>query len=162
LIFILKNELQSCFHRLKGRTKKLTTDKIMNAGELIKELKFRTSRSSGKGGQHVNKVETRVELIFDVAASRVLTDREKAMIKDRLSNKISNEGLFQVSSQAKRSQLLNRQEVTNKFIKLVEKALIPKKVRRKKKPTKGMIEKRLKRKKIHGEKKALRQKVQRP
>ncbi|MGB0863589.1 MAG: alternative ribosome rescue aminoacyl-tRNA hydrolase ArfB [Saprospiraceae bacterium] len=134
----------------------------MNTAELVKELKFRTSRSSGKGGQHVNKVETRVELIFNVAASNALAAHEKAIIKDRLSNKISNEGLFQISSQAKRSQLLNRQEATNKFLKLIEKALIPKKVRKKKKPTKGMIEKRLKKKKIHGEKKALRQKVQHP
>ncbi len=124
-----------------------------------KELKYKTSRSSGKGGQHVNKVETRVELHFDVRHSYVLTEDEKEIVLEKLQNRISKDGILQVVSQAKRSQLLNKQFATHKFIHLLEKALMPEKERIPTKPTKGMKEKRLKVKKQQSQKKAMRKKV---
>ena len=131
----------------------------MSRKALINEVKYKTSRSSGKGGQHVNKVETRVELHFDVEKSYVLNEDEKAIIREKLSNRISNAGILQVVSQAKRSQLLNRENATDKFIHLIEQALIPQKERIPTKPSKGMVRKRLKAKKQQSEKKAMRQKV---
>ena len=131
----------------------------MTTKDLKKELRFQTTRSSGKGGQHVNKVETRVELHFDVNNSEVFNEQEKKIISDKLANRISKEGILQLSSQAKRSQLLNKQQVTNKFFKLIEKALAPEKERIPTKPTKAMIAKRLNDKKIRSEKKAMRGKI---
>lgn len=131
----------------------------MRNRDFRKELKYKTSRSSGSGGQHVNKVETRVELHFDVINSYVLTEDEKEIILEKLQNRISKEGILQVSSQAKRSQLLNKQFATNKFFNLLEKAVKPQKERIPTKPKKGMIERRLKKKKIQSAKKALRAKV---
>jgi len=123
------------------------------------ELKYKTSRSSGSGGQHVNKVETRVELHFDVAKSYVLTEDEKQIIFEKLQNRISKNGILQVSSQAKRSQVLNKENATDKFLNLLEKALKPEKKRIKTKPSRGMKERRLKKKRVVSEKKALRGKV---
>lgn len=131
----------------------------MDTKTIKRELKYQTSRSSGKGGQHVNKVETRVELFFDVDNSEGMTTSEKNLIREKLQGRISNMGLLQVSSQAKRSQLLNRQKATNKFFQLLEQALTPEKERIPTKPTKSMEEKRLKSKRIRAEKKALRGKV---
>jgi len=124
-----------------------------------KEFTFRMSRSSGKGGQHVNKVSTRVELLFDLFDSKVLNEDEKDLIQKNLMAIISQEGIIQISSQATRSQLRNKEDAIEKFFQKIEKALHIEKPRKKTKKSKSKNEKRLKEKKIQAEKKATRKKV---
>ena len=123
---------------------------------LKNELSFRTSRSGGPGGQNVNKVSTKVELLFYVEESLVLNDDEKAILMDKLSNRISIDGILTISSSETRSQFKNKQIVIEKFRELITEALKPPKVRRMTKVPKGAKEKRLKTKKIIAEKKDLR------
>lgn len=127
--------------------------------ELEKEIRFRMSRASGKGGQHVNKVSTRVELLFDVLNSVYLTEDEKALVIKNLAAIISQNGILQIASQSSRSQLRNKEDAKEKFFEKLEKALTVEKPRKKTKKPKSINEKRLKKKKIQGDKKTLRQKV---
>ncbi len=132
----------------------------MNISDLHKELKFRTSRSSGSGGQHVNKVETRVELLFDVNASQELDVEQKTRIWAKLENRINKEGMLIISSQDSRSQLKNKNMTIQKFDEFIKKALSKeKKKKRKAKPFVADQKKRLNAKKKRSEKKALRKKV---
>ena len=127
--------------------------------DLEKEFSFRMSRSSGKGGQHVNKVSTRVELLFDVLNSEILTEREKNLVIRNLAAIISQNGILQIASQDSRSQLRNKENAKAKFFEKLEKALTVEKPRKKTRKPKSLNEKRLKKKKIQGEKKSTRQKV---
>jgi ribosome-associated protein len=127
--------------------------------DLEKEFSFRMSRSSGKGGQHVNKVSTRVELLFDVLNSEILTEREKNLVIKNLAAIISQNGILQIASQDSRSQLRNKENAKAKFFEKLEKALTVEKPRKKTTKPKSLNEKRLKKKKIQGEKKSTRQKV---
>ena len=127
--------------------------------ELEKEISFRMSRASCKGGQHVNKVSTRVELLFDVLNSESLTEDEKTLVIKNLAAIISQNGILQIASQSSRSQLRNKEDAKEKFFEKLEKALTVEKPRKKTKKPKSLNEKRLKEKKIHGEKKVLRKKV---
>ncbi len=127
--------------------------------ELEKEFSFRMSRSSGKGGQHVNKVSTRVELLFDVLNSENLTDEEKGLVIRNLAAIISQNGILQIASQDSRSQLRNKENAKAKFFERLAKALTVEKPRKKTRKPKSLNEKRLKEKKITGEKKVSRQKV---
>jgi len=133
---------------------------MINLSDLRPELKFRTSRSSGSGGQHVNKVETRVELLFDVNASRVLTDNQKRLVLKNLNNRINKDGIFQISVQDSRSQATNRDKAERKFYQLIKKALLPPKKRKKVKPLVAEREKRLQKKKKRSEVKAMRKKIE--
>lgn len=126
---------------------------------LNKEVGYRTSRSSGAGGQHVNKVSTKVELVFDVDASRVLTEEQKAVIHTKLKNRISREGLLTLQCDETRSQVKNKEIVFERFITLIKEALKPEKERKPTKPTKASVEKRLKEKKKKSEKKDFRKPV---
>ncbi|MFN8288341.1 MAG: alternative ribosome rescue aminoacyl-tRNA hydrolase ArfB [Chitinophagales bacterium] len=118
------------------------------------ELQFRTSRSGGKGGQNVNKTETKVELIFRVADSAVLNEKEKQLVLARWQNRINAEGEFLLSSSEDRSQLGNKEKVIAKFYKMLQKALTPEKKRIATKVPKEIKETILKKKKDHGKKKA--------
>ncbi len=123
---------------------------------LKKEVRYRTSRSSGAGGQHVNKVSTKVELIFDVENSETLTEEQQAIIRVKLKNRISKEGLLLLQCDETRSQVKNKEIVCNRFINLIEEALKPEKERKPTVPTKTSVEKRLKDKKKKSGKKELR------
>jgi len=126
--------------------------------ELVKEVKYRTSRSSGAGGQHVNKVSTKVELLFHVERSEVLTEEQKSVIRNKLKNRISKDGLLMLYCDETRSQAKNKEIVFERFMELIEDALKPKKKRKPTKPTRSSIEKRLKEKKKKSDKKDKRKK----
>jgi ribosome-associated protein len=107
------------------------------------EFIFSSSRSSGAGGQNVNKVNTKVELRFVIDSSLLLTDEEKEIIKNKLTSRISLEGELIIVSQSERTQLKNKEKVIEKFYQLIEKALTPRKKRTPTKPTAASKEKRL-------------------
>jgi ribosome-associated protein len=123
------------------------------------EFIFSATRSSGAGGQNVNKVNTRVELRFDVINSIVLTTEEKEIICKTYSKRITNEGELILVCQTERSQLRNKEKVIVRFYTLLEKALKPRKIRKKTKPSKADIEKRLEKKRMNSENKVLRKKI---
>lgn len=120
------------------------------------EFHFKTSRSGGKGGQNVNKVETKIELIFNVIDSGMLTEEEKFLISTKLKNRIDKEGNLRIVSQTERSQLLNKQIAVKKFFELIESALKKTKPRKKTKPNASSIESRIESKKKISVKKVLR------
>ena len=95
------------------------------------ELSYRTSRSSGPGGQNVNKVETRVTLLFDLAASTALDDEQKALVSERLATRIDKTGVLRVVSQKHRTQGANRDEARLKLASLIARAIAPEKPRKK-------------------------------
>ncbi len=119
--------------------------------DLSEEFVFIASRSSGAGGQNVNKVSTKVELRFDIENSNILSIDEKNVLKEKLANKISKEGILQIVSQAERSQLLNKERCIAKFYALLEKSLFKPKKRIAVKPTRAMREKRLEEKRLRSE-----------
>lgn len=124
------------------------------SGEII----FRTSRGGGKGGQHLNKVETKVELWFHVESSNHLTAEEKEAVIKRLKNRINQKGYLHLSCSAERSQLKNKKIVLARFHRLMEDALKKRKKRKKTRPGKKAIEARLKQKKQQAQKKETRKK----
>lgn len=128
----------------------------MNTDQLIQEFSYRTSRSGGKGGQNVNKVETKVEARFDVAASAALTEEEKEYLLEKLADKISAEGILSATNQTDRSQLTNKEKATQKLLQMVEKALVKPKKRKRAPVPAGVKEARLEAKRRMSEKKASR------
>lgn len=129
-------------------------DQRIQNGSFLPELQFQTARSSGPGGQNVNKVETKIQLKFDVNNSLVLSEEEKLTLLQKASNKIDQEGFLNLSSQEKRSQIQNKKLVIRKFHDLLKTAFHRKKIRKVTKPSKGAIEDRLKAKKAQADKKA--------
>ncbi|MES2555490.1 MAG: alternative ribosome rescue aminoacyl-tRNA hydrolase ArfB [Bacteroidota bacterium] len=119
--------------------------------DLSSEITVKTSRSGGKGGQHVNKVSTKVELAFDLVNTQLLTEDQKALLLERLSGKLTKEGILLIVSQSERTQLGNKRVATAKLIELLEKNLIVEKKRKPTKVPKSVIEKRLIAKKRRGE-----------
>jgi len=96
---------------------------ILKGRNLDEEFVFSTSRSSGPGGQNINKVNTKVELRFNVLKSKILTDKEKSLLSDKLKNRINIEGELIIVSQTERSQLKNKKKVIEKFYHLLSRAL---------------------------------------
>ena len=127
--------------------------------DLENEFVFQTSRSSGPGGQNVNKVNSRVELRFDIPNSVLLADKQKEVLQKKLASKLTSEGILIVVSQVSRSQLENKELSVHKFYHLISGALKPVKKRKPTRPTKSSEEKRLQKKKLQGEKKAQRGRV---
>ncbi|MGB7393914.1 MAG: alternative ribosome rescue aminoacyl-tRNA hydrolase ArfB [Pricia sp.] len=130
----------------------------MNKKRAVQELNFKAVRSSGAGGQHVNKVSTKIELSFDVENSRALSLIEKRRIYKKLASQLTKENVLQLQCDETRSQHRNKDLAIKRFMETLRRGIrIPKK-RRKTKPKRSAIEKRLKSKKKNAEKKARRQK----
>ncbi|MGB5382641.1 MAG: alternative ribosome rescue aminoacyl-tRNA hydrolase ArfB [Lutimonas sp.] len=131
----------------------------MDKDIILKELNYSAVRAGGPGGQHVNKVATKVVLTFDLSNSSGLTDEEKAMLQYTLKNKLSKEGSLILTSYDSRSQYKNKEVVTLKLFKLLQRGLMKPKERRATKPTRSSVLNRLEAKKKKAQIKHLRKKL---
>ncbi len=122
--------------------------------DYTKEFEFLTSRSSGPGGQNVNKVESKVTLKFHIADSELLNEAEKERLLEKWRNRLTKEGFILIHFERHRSQLRNKEEAINTFKALLEKAFTEPRPRKKTKPSKAAIKKRLEAKKKHSDKKS--------
>ena len=118
---------------------------------LLREVQFRTSRSSGPGGQHVNKTESRVELRWSPNETACLSESQKKMVLARLTKRITDDGSLILVSEKYRSQYRNKAELTERFLELIRASLVPVKKRKPTKPSRSSVEKRIRGKKIRGE-----------
>ena len=130
------------------------------AEAFLPEITFQTSRSSGPGGQNVNKVESRVELRWHLMESQVLTDAQKALILEKLTNQLTADGLLLITAQDDRSQYRNKEIALARFHELLLKSLRRPKPRKATKPNRSAVRKRWEGKKIQGEKKANRRRLE--
>ncbi|WP_445748563.1 alternative ribosome rescue aminoacyl-tRNA hydrolase ArfB [Polaribacter sp.] len=130
----------------------------MNKEQIVKELNFKAIRSSGAGGQHVNKVSSKIELTFDLEHSEALIDEEKMLLKTKLSSKLTTENVLILTVEETRSQHKNKELAIKKFLSLLEINLKKPKKRTPTKPSKSVIRKRLETKEKTSVKKALRKK----
>lgn len=124
--------------------------------DLQKEVTYKTSRSGGKGGQNVNKVSSKVELLFDINQSNLFTEEEKALLATKLQSRLNRDGYLQVMSEEERSQYLNKVRALEKLQQILTHALHRPKGRKPTKPSKAIKEARLAKKKIQSGKKASR------
>jgi len=125
---------------------------------LIRELSFKATRSSGAGGQHVNKVSSKIELTFDIQNSTILSEEQKQLLLKNLATRITKENILMLFCDESRSQHKNKEIITKRFLKIISNGL---KIPKKRKPTKisrSANRKRLERKKIQAYKKAIRRK----
>jgi ribosome-associated protein len=141
---------------LLENNKTLSLEMMADIDKLINECSFTTVRSSGSGGQNVNKVETKVTLFLNIAQSQVLSDEQKQRILEKLKSRINKEGVLQISSDIERSQVMNKKAAVAKLEKLLTKALHVNEKRIATKRTLKSVQKRLDDKKRQAEKKRLR------
>jgi ribosome-associated protein len=139
-------------HAVQGRTVVATRGLAIP----LSEIRFRFSRSGGAGGQHANKVSTRVELLFDVKGSGSLNEEQRRTLLDRLAPRLDSSGQLSVVSDASRSQWKNREDAVDRFLQLLRHALTPRKKRVATRAHAGAREKRLQAKKIRSRTKAAR------
>lgn len=130
---------------------------MIRAGDSVsideRELWFTYARSSGPGGQHVNKVATKVTLHFDVANSPSLSDRQRARLRESLATRITGEGVLRVVRGRHRTQVANRRDAIEAFALLLGSALRPRRVRKKTKPSRASVQRRLEQKTQRGRRK---------
>lgn len=126
--------------------------------EILRSVTFKTSRSGGKGGQNVNKVSSKVELIFDLETAVFFNEDEKALLRSRLENRLDTDGLLHIVSQEDRSQLLNKEKTIVKLIELLKRSLQVQKKRKATKIPNAVIQKRLKNKAVNASRKENRKK----
>ncbi len=126
--------------------------------DLQKEVSYKTSRSGGKGGQNVNKVSSKVELLFNFDQSALFTEEEKQLLWSKLQSRLNKDSNLQVVCEEERSQYLNKEKAIEKLILILTRALQQPKIRKAVKPTKAMIAARLAKKKIQSAKKDNRKK----
>jgi ribosome-associated protein len=127
--------------------------------DLIKECVFKTARSGGAGGQNVNKVESKVELWFNISESELLTEEEKNILIQKLYKRLEKETTIHLQEQTDRTQLKNKALIKEKFFKLILLGFKTIKPRKQTKISKAVKAKRLNNKKIKGEIKQLRKKI---
>ncbi|WP_240751495.1 alternative ribosome rescue aminoacyl-tRNA hydrolase ArfB [Flagellimonas onchidii] len=130
----------------------------LNKAQIHRELSFKAIRSSGAGGQHVNKVSSKVELSFDVNASQGFSEGEKERLLIKLAPKLTKDGVLIIQCDESRSQHKNKEIIIKRFFELIKTALEVPKKRKPTKPSKSSVEKRLKGKKKDSDKKANRKK----
>ena len=123
---------------------------------ILKEIRFKASRSSGPGGQNVNKVSTRISLVFDIGKSKYLSKNQKEILFEKLSSRINLKDELSLHCEETPSQAKNKEIVTKRFVVLIREALKPIKKRISTKPSKASKERRITAKKQLGEKKSLR------
>jgi len=131
---------------------------MLHKENLIKELHFKAIRSSGAGGQHVNKVSSKIELTFDVLNSQNLSSRQKETLQEKLANRINKEGVLLLFCDESRSQHKNKELAIKRFIEIISDALKRQKVRRATKPSRSSVLKKAVNKKKNAAKKSLRKK----
>ena len=119
----------------------------MDNEKIISELSFKAVRSSGAGGQNVNKVSSKVVLTFDLEASQVLSEEEKALLKDNLSSRLTSENILILNCDEDRSQIKNKEIVIKRFLEIIKRGLFVPKIRKATKIPKSVIKKRIKDKK---------------
>ena len=137
----------------------MANNHIITSAELLPELEFSTSRSSGPGGQNVNKVSTKVIIRWNLLHSSLITDEQKMVLLSKLSSQLTREGELIINSQESRSQLQNKELALEKLDTLLRKALTKPKARKATRPTKSSKVKRVDNKKRHAEKKQWRKKL---
>lgn len=140
----------------------MTEDRVLINDHIaipLGELSFRYARSSGPGGQHVQRTETKVELLFDLAGSPSLSEGQRRLAMSRLGSRLDQEGVLHLTSQAGRSQLENRADVLERFQRLLAAALRPPKPRRATRPTAAARQQRLEGKRRRGQAKRMRGRV---
>ena len=119
----------------------------MDKEKIIQELQFKAVRSSGAGGQHVNKVSTKIELSFEVNTSNALSEKEKERILLKLGSRLTKENVLLLQCDESRSQHKNKELAIKRFLEVIENALVIPKKRKKTKPSKASVERRLQSKK---------------